>query len=80
MKKKPRHAPPDGADPTVEEEAFPPKRTARYLGLKSEDVLRLWRANKEGPPYFRKGKRLIRYRRRDLDKWIEDRIVMTAGT
>jgi hypothetical protein len=59
-------------------EVFPPKRTAQYLGLKSEDVLRLWRAKKEGPPFFRAGKRLVMYRKRDLDKWIEERTVLPS--
>jgi excisionase family DNA binding protein len=45
---------------------------SRYLGV-SEATLRYWRANGEGPRYFHAGDRLIRYRRVDLDKWIDSR-------
>jgi excisionase family DNA binding protein len=46
---------------------------ARYLGV-SAATLRLWRANNEGPKYFRAGDRLVRYRKVDLDRWIESRL------
>lgn len=46
---------------------------ARYLGVSSA-VLRLWRADGSGPVYFRAGSKLIRYRHRDLDRWIEARL------
>jgi predicted DNA-binding transcriptional regulator AlpA len=36
--------------------------------------LRLWRAEGAGPRFFRAGEKLIRYRRSDLDKWIEHRL------
>jgi predicted DNA-binding transcriptional regulator AlpA len=49
------------------------RQTARYLGV-SEAVLRLWRSRCEGPRYFRAGEKLIRYRRIDLDLWIESRL------
>jgi excisionase family DNA binding protein len=46
---------------------------SRYLGV-SEATLRFWRANGEGPKYFHAGDRLVRYRRVDLDTWIEERL------
>lgn len=46
---------------------------ARYLGV-GESTLRLWRENHEGPKYFRAGDRLIRYRKVDLDSYIESRL------
>ncbi len=46
---------------------------ARYLGV-SAATLRFWRANNEGPKYFRAGDRLVRYRKVDLDRWIESRL------
>ena len=46
---------------------------ARYVGV-SPAVFRLWRAEGTGPTYFRAGSKLIRYLRRDLDGWIEERL------
>jgi predicted DNA-binding transcriptional regulator AlpA len=56
-----------------EEEVFSPIRAARYLGV-TEATLRFWRANEMGPPYFKAGVKLVRYRKSDLDKWIEERV------
>lgn len=53
--------------------ALAPRQAARYLGI-SEAALRLWRSRGEGPRYFRAGDKLIRYRRSDLDFWIESRL------
>jgi excisionase family DNA binding protein len=50
-----------------------PKQAARYIGV-TESTLRLWRSQGEGPCYFRAGEKLIRYRRADLDLWIEARL------
>ena len=50
-----------------------PKKAASYLGI-SEAALRLWRSRGEGPRYFRAGEKLVRYRRTDLDSWIEARL------
>jgi excisionase family DNA binding protein len=58
---------------TTRPEIFTTAQAARYLGV-SEATLRFWRANGEGPKYFRAGDRLIRYRRVDLDKYIESRL------
>jgi predicted DNA-binding transcriptional regulator AlpA len=44
----------------------------------SEASLRLWRSEGKGPRYFRAGEKLIRYRRADLDAWIEDRLSTPA--
>lgn len=52
--------------------AFDPKQAAKYVGV-TEATLRFWRSRDEGPRYFRAGK-LIRYRRTDLDSWIESRL------
>lgn len=53
-------------------------QAARYLGV-SGAVLRLWRAEGKGPRYFRAGEKLIRYRRADLDAWIEMRLSAPAA-
>ena len=50
-----------------------PKQAARYVGI-SEGALRLWRGQGKGPVFFRCGEKLVRYRRSDLDFWIEQRL------
>jgi excisionase family DNA binding protein len=60
-----------------EQNALTPVQAAKYLGV-SKDVLRLWRAQDKGPRYFRPGEKLIRYRRVDLDAWIEARMSAPA--
>jgi len=55
------------------ENTFTPRQAARYLGV-SDSALRHWRSRAEGPRYFRAGEKLIRYRRSDLDVWIEARL------
>ena len=55
-----------------------PKKAASYLGI-SEAALRLWRSEGRGPRFFRAGEKLIRYRRADLDFWIEARLSRPTG-
>ena len=45
------------------------KEAARVIGV-SESALRLWKRQRRGPRYYRAG-RLVRYRKSDLDTWIE---------
>lgn len=59
---------------TDQESTLTPIKAARYLGI-SEASLRLWRSEGKGPRYFRAGEKLVRYRRADLDSWIEARLV-----
>ena len=54
------------------ENALNERQAARYLGV-SAGTLRLWRSENRSPRYFRAGK-LIRFRRADLDAWIEARL------
>lgn len=54
------------------------RQASAYLGC-SESVMRLWRSQGQGPRYFRAGK-LIRYRRADLDAWIEARLCDPQST
>jgi predicted DNA-binding transcriptional regulator AlpA len=58
--------------------AFTPRKTAKYLAV-SDAALRLWRAEKRGPPWYRAGKKLVRYRKSDLDRWIESRLNDSAA-
>jgi excisionase family DNA binding protein len=58
-------------------QSLTPIQAAKYVGV-SESVLRLWRSEGEGPRFFRAGEKLVRYRRSDLDSWIESRLSATA--
>jgi len=58
---------------TEHQDTFTPKQAARYVGI-SEAALRLWRSRGEGPRYFKAGEKLVRYRKADLDSWIEARL------
>ena len=62
---------------TDQESTLSPLRAAKYLGI-SEASLRLWRSEGRGPRHFRAGEKLIRYRRADLDAWIEERLSAPA--
>ena len=46
------------------------EQAAVELGL-SKTTLEHWRTVRKGPPFARVGPRCIRYRRADLDQWIE---------
>jgi excisionase family DNA binding protein len=58
---------------TEQESTLTPLKAAKYLGI-SEAALRLWRSEGKGPRHFRAGEKLVRYRRADLDSWIEERL------
>ena len=49
---------------------------ARYTGLKKA-TLDQWRSRGEGPKFVKLG-RAVRYRRADLDAWIESRVQTTT--
>lgn len=59
------------------ENALNERQAARYLGV-SPATLRLWRAEGRAPRYFRAGERLVRYRRADLDSWVQERLSAPA--
>jgi excisionase family DNA binding protein len=63
----------DGSITREPQNTFTTPAAARYLGV-SAATLRFWRANGEGPRFFHAGERLVRYRRIDLNKWIESRL------
>jgi predicted DNA-binding transcriptional regulator AlpA len=62
---------------TEQESTLTPLKAAKYLGI-SEASMRLWRSEGRGPRYFRAGAKLIRYRKFDLDSWIEQRLSAPA--
>jgi excisionase family DNA binding protein len=55
------------------ENALNERQAARYIGV-SAGTLRLWRAEGRAPCYFKAGEKLVRYRKADLDSWIEARL------
>jgi excisionase family DNA binding protein len=61
---------------TTDQHTLTPREAARYLGI-SDAALRLWRSEDKGPRYFKAGEKLVRYRRTDLDAWIEERLSTT---
>jgi predicted DNA-binding transcriptional regulator AlpA len=60
------------------QQTLTPIQSAKYLGI-SEAVLRLWRSEGKGPRHFKAGEKLVRYRRADLDLWIEARLSAPAA-
>jgi excisionase family DNA binding protein len=63
---------------TEQQNTLTPRQAANYLGV-SDAALRLWRSEGKGPRFFRAGEKLIRYRRADLDFWIEARLSQPTG-
>jgi excisionase family DNA binding protein len=54
-------------------ESLTSRELARYLGV-SEASVRGWRSDGKGPRFYKAGPRLVRYRRCDVDRWIEARL------
>jgi len=42
-------------------------------------TLESWRLKGGGPPFVRISRRSVRYRRSDLEQWIEDRVVTSTS-
>jgi predicted DNA-binding transcriptional regulator AlpA len=63
----------------VTEEEFPltSGQSSKYIGI-SDATLRSWRARGIGPRYYKAGEKLVRYRRSDLDAWIEEHLTPAA--
>jgi len=56
-----------------EDEPLREAKAARHVGVNYE-TLRQWRRKGIGPRYFKAGQKLIRYRKADLDSWINARL------
>jgi excisionase family DNA binding protein len=56
----------------TDEQLMSVQELARYLGVPA-GTLYQWRYRREGPPGFRVGRHL-RYRRSDVQKWIEQKL------
>jgi len=61
-----------------QQSTYTPKQAGKYVGI-SEAALRLWRAEGRGPRFFKAGEKLVRYRKTDLDAWIEARLSAPAA-
>ena len=48
-------------------------QAAEYLGVRRR-TLETWRRNGAGPPFISISKRCVRYRKTDLDRWLEERV------
>ena len=57
----------------MESNALSLKKASEYIGV-SQGALRAWKRDGKGPAFFRAGK-LLRYRRADLEAWIQSRLV-----
>jgi len=53
-----------------------PEEVAEQIGL-SVETLAQWRSQKKGIPFVKVSRNCVRYRKSDLDDWIEERIVRT---
>lgn len=53
-----------------------PKQAAELLGL-PKGTLAQWRSQRRGPPYIKLEGRLVRYRRSDLEEWLEHQTIET---
>ena len=56
-----------------EQNALSLQQASQYLGV-SQAALRAWKRDGRGPAFFRAGK-LLRFRKSDLDLWIQQRLV-----
>ncbi|PJM74397.1 DNA-binding protein [Bifidobacterium simiarum] len=54
-----------------------PAQAARILGIPTSTLAR-WRSERRELPYVKVG-RVVRYRRGDLDRWIDQRTVRPLG-
>lgn len=47
---------------------------AHFIGV-SQKTLQTWRSRRMGPPYIRMARKCIRYRRADLQEFVDSRVV-----
>lgn len=50
------------------------KQTADLLGV-SPDALLMWRQSRSGPPFIQTTSKFVRYRRGDVEQWMEENLV-----
>lgn len=66
-----------GPEDVREREWLRPRQAARYLGVSSSSLAK-WRCSGSGPAFSRAG-RAIRYRRTELDAYLESRTVRSTS-
>lgn len=62
----------------TEDELMSPPATAEYLGGVALQTLANWRCStsaQTGPPFIRINDRMVRYRKSDVDAWLDERRV-----
>ncbi len=64
-------APPAASTKSERPVVLNPREAAQYLGV-SVSTLKLWRAQKIGPKWTKRGARLIAYRPADLEQFLDD--------
>ena len=52
---------------------FNQRQTAALIGV-SERTLECWRCRGSGPPFVKISRRAVRYRRKDIDQWVRERL------
>lgn len=60
---------------TVVPYAMDEAAAAAFMGV-SKKTLQTWRSRRMGPPYIRIARRCIRYRKADLQAYMDERIVI----
>lgn len=66
------------ANPAKPDAYLDSEATAQLLDVDIRTLER-WRQNRIGPDYLRLSKRLVRYRRADIEAWFDDHRVKCTG-
>lgn len=66
------------AVPTKGVRLLTPEDVAEITGLSTE-TLAQWRSQRRGIPFLKISRNFVRYRQRDLDLWLADRLISTDG-
>ena len=64
--------------PAATDKLLDQSAAAEILGVK-ESCLEQWRCRRQGPPFLKIGKKLVRYRAAELAAWLDSRAVPTAA-
>lgn len=64
----------DSVRPSLANRLLTPDEVAQMLGL-SIDTLAQWRSQRRGIPFVKLSRSVVRYRQRDLEAWLDERIV-----
>ena len=63
------------SDKSIEPYVMDETEAAIFMGV-AKKTLQCWRSRRMGPPYVRVAKRCIRYRRDDLQEYMDKRLVV----